>query len=79
MNFVGVNSGFKSEQVSLLFNRHSNLNRFAFTDFCRLVLPNDISVRERVTQRQQVEIPMMLETVEILKRLLRALLSLVQA
>lgn len=40
LSFVGL-SGFTQEQVSLLFSRYASI-RFGFSEFCKVVVPQDI-------------------------------------
>jgi hypothetical protein len=78
LDFVGL-SDFKPESAHLLFVTYAHRQEKITTDeFCKLILPQDGYAYSKVIERWANEV-MAMETIDILQRLIRAQLSLVQA
>ena len=69
---------FDRTQTHLLFRRYA-APRFSYAEFCKMVVPNDSHHSGKVLSRVPRSSPLLFETNEILRRVLRALLSLEQA
>lgn len=75
-SYIGESIVFDRRQTSLLFLRYA-APRISYSEFCKMVTPNDSTHQGRVLAR--VSRRMSFDAEETLKRVLRAQLSLVQA
>lgn len=75
-SFIGESIIFDRRQASLLFLRYAT-PRISYSEFCKMVTPNDQKQQGKILARVSREMSFAAE--ETLKRVLRAQLSLVQA
>ena len=79
-SYIG-NTFYDKNQAYLIFLRYDQDNdlRINYREFCRIIMPLDRTIANRLAGRGPVADRMSWETQEIFKRLLRAHLNLEQA
>jgi len=74
LNFAGEGM-FDHEQASLLYKRFAQ-PRICYTEFCNMIVPSDPTSSSRLLGRIAAQESLSYETMELMRRLMRAHLSL---